>query len=98
MMNKSANTPNNGAVMTISKILKAVMSLAAEAELCALFVNCREVIPAQIVLEDMGHKQTTTHMKTDNTTAIGVENNNIVSKRLNSMDTRINWLQCRISQ
>ena len=34
-------------------------------------------------------------MQTDNTTALGVVNNNIVSKILKSMDMIINWLCCR---
>ena len=74
------------------------MSLAAEAELCALFVNCCEAIPERILLEDMGHKQPPTPMQIDNPTALGVLNKNIVSKLLKSMDMRINWLQCRIAQ
>ena len=84
--------------MTISQIIKAVMSSAAEAELCALFVNFREAIPARIVLEEMEHNQSPTPIQTDNTTTLGVVNKNIVSKRLNSMDMRINWMQCRIAQ
>ena len=32
---------NNGAVLTISQIIKAVMSSAAEAELGALYINSR---------------------------------------------------------
>ena len=87
--------PNNGAVTKISRIIKAVMSSAAEAELCALFVNCRKAVPARTTLEEMGHKQTPTPMQMDNTTALGVVNNNIVSKKLNSMEMRINWLRCR---
>ena len=51
MMEESATPPNNGTVMTISQIIKAVMSSAAEAELCTLFVNCRESIPARIFQE-----------------------------------------------
>ena len=98
MTDESATPPKNGAVMTISQTIKAVMSQAAEAELCALFVNFREAIPARIVLEEMGHKQPPTPIQTDNTTALGVANNNIVSKRFKSMDMRINWLRCRISQ
>ena len=39
MTDKSENSPNNGAVMTISKMIKTVMYSAAEAELCELFVN-----------------------------------------------------------
>jgi hypothetical protein len=37
--------PNNGAVLNISKILKAVMSSAAKAKLGALYINSREAIP-----------------------------------------------------
>ena len=32
--------PNNGAVMTISQIIKAVLVLAAEAKVGTLFINC----------------------------------------------------------
>jgi hypothetical protein len=48
--------PNNGAVLNISKILKAVMSSAAKAELGALYINTREAIPMRHLLEEMGHK------------------------------------------
>ena len=41
MSNKTAFPPNNVAVLNIAKIFKAVMSSAAEAELGALFINCR---------------------------------------------------------
>jgi len=37
--------PDNGAVLNISKILKTVMSSAAEAELGALYINARKAIP-----------------------------------------------------
>ncbi len=35
---------NNGAVLNISKIIKAVMSSAAEAELGVLFINAKTVV------------------------------------------------------
>ena len=41
---------NNGAVLTISHIIKAIMSSAAEAELGALYINCRGAIPARQLL------------------------------------------------
>ena len=47
---------NNGAVLTIAQIIKAAMSSTAEAELGALYINCREAIPACQLLEEMGHK------------------------------------------
>ena len=46
----------------------------------------------------MGHKQPPTPMQTDNTTALGVVNDNIVSKKLKSMDMIISWLRYRAAQ
>ena len=62
------------------------MSSTAKAELCALFINFREAVPARITLEEMKHKQPPTQTQTDNTTALGVVNDNTVSKKLKSMD------------
>ena len=98
MSDDSAVPPNNGSVLTISQIIKAVMSSAAEAELGALFINCREAISARHALETMGHEQPPTPIKNDNTTALGVVTNNIASKQIKSMDTKLHWLRCRIAQ
>jgi hypothetical protein len=76
----SSNTkdpPNNGAILNISKILNAVISSAAEAELGALYINACEAIPMRQLLEEMGHKQPKTPIQTNNSTALGVVNNNI---------------------
>ena len=89
---------NNGAVLTVAKIIKAVMSSAAEAELGALYINCREAIPARHQLEEMGHPQPPTPIQTDNTTALGVINNTIQPKRTKAMDMRFHWLRCRERQ
>jgi hypothetical protein len=89
--------PNNSAVSTILQIIKAVMTLAAEAKVGALFINCHEVVPARYVLKFLGHPQPPTPMQTDNRTALGVGNQNIM-KKLKSMDMKYHWLQCRISQ
>ena len=51
MTDESMEPPNNGAVTTISRIIKSVMSYTAEAELCALFINFREAVPEIITLE-----------------------------------------------
>ena len=65
MTDESVNPPNNGAVITISKIIKPVMSFAAESEICALFVNSRGAIPELTVQEEMGNKQPPTPMQTE---------------------------------
>ena len=71
------NPANNGAVLNLAQFIKAVMSSAMEAELGALYIKAQEAVPQQITLTEMGHKQPQTPMQTDNTTALGVMNNNI---------------------
>ncbi len=97
MSNDEVISSNNGAILTILQIIKAVMSSVAEAEIGALYINCKGAIPAQHTLEYFGHKQPLTPMQTDNTTALGVVNNNVM-KKLKSMDMKYHWLQCRINQ
>ena len=98
MSDNLAVPQNNGSVLTISQIIKAVMSSAAEAELGALLINCREAIPARHEFETMGHKHLPTPIQTDNTTALRVVTNNIASKRLKSMAMKLHWLRCCIAQ
>jgi hypothetical protein len=96
----SSNTPhphNNGAVLTIAQIIKAVVSLAANAKIGALYINCREAVPACHTLEFLGHPQPPTPIQTDNTMVLGVVNNNVM-KKLKAMDMKYHWLQDRISQ
>jgi hypothetical protein len=47
----------NGAILIISKVLKHVMSLAAEAEIGAVFINAKEGAVLRTTLEEVGHKQ-----------------------------------------
>ena len=90
--------PNNGAVLNIAQIMKTIMSLEAEAEIGAMYVNAREAIPAQQSLNEMGHRQPRTPMKTDNTAANSVVTNNVQPKRTKEMDMRFHWLRCRDAQ
>jgi hypothetical protein len=90
--------PNNGAILTVSTIIKAVMSSAAEAELGALFINAKEAVYLRQILIEMGHPQPKTPIQTDNTTAEGVINNKIQPKRTKAMDMRFHWLRCREAQ
>jgi hypothetical protein len=94
MSNNTAKLPNNGAILTITQIIKAVMSLAAKAKVGALYINCREAIPARHTLKFMGYPIPPTPMQTDNTTALGIVNNNII-KKLKAMDIKYNWLHNR---
>ena len=89
---------NNGAVLNISQIIKAVMSSAAEAELGALFINAKTAVSIRQTLEEMGHPQPRTPIQTDNSTAHALLTNRILPKALKAMDMRFNWLRCRDAQ
>ena len=43
---------DNGAIITLSKIIKHVMTSALEAEIAALFDNCKAVAPLRVTLEE----------------------------------------------
>ena len=91
MSKNSADPLNNGAVLTIAQIIKAVLSSASKAEIGALYINCRESILARHALIAMGHPQPPTPMQTDNTTVLGVIHNTINPSRIKSMDVRFHW-------
>jgi len=96
MSDNSKFPPNNGAVLNISQIIKAVMSSAAESELGALFINAKGAVPARMTLEEMGHQQPPTPVQTDNSTAHGVLTNTITPKATTkAMDMRFWWLRDR---
>jgi hypothetical protein len=89
---------NNGAVLNISQIIKAVMSSAAEAELGALFINAKAAVSMRHTLVELGHPQPLTPMQTDNATATALLTNKIMPKALKAMDMRFHWLRCRTAQ
>jgi hypothetical protein len=89
---------NNGAVLNISQIIRAVMSSAAEAELAALFINAKTAVSMRQTLIELGHPQPRTPMQTDNSTAHALLTNKILPKALKAMDMRFRWLKCREAQ
>jgi hypothetical protein len=54
--NKNDKNLTNGAILIISKVLKHVMSSAAEAEIGAVFINAKEGAVLRKTLEELGHK------------------------------------------
>jgi hypothetical protein len=55
----------NGAIFTFCGILKCVVASAAEAELAALFLNCKEGKIVRLILEELGHPQPPTPVHCD---------------------------------
>jgi hypothetical protein len=88
----------NEAILIISKVLKHVMSSAAEAEIGAVFINAKEGAVLCTTLEEVGHKQPPTPMETDNTTATGYSNGTIKQKRTKAIDMRFYWIKDRVKQ
>jgi hypothetical protein len=93
MSSDTKDLANNGAVLNTAQLIKAVMSLAAEAKLGALYVNACKAVPIQNLLHEIGHPKPPTPIQTDNSTALGVVNSNIQPRQTKAMDTRFYWLR-----
>ncbi len=63
MSSDTTDPINNGAILNIAQLIKALMSSAAKAELGALYINTQEAVPMHNVLKEMGHLQPPTQRK-----------------------------------
>jgi hypothetical protein len=88
----------SGAILIIIKVLKHVMSSAAEAEIEAVLINAKEGAVLRTTLEELGHTQPPIPMETDNITATGYNNGRIKQKRAKAMDMRFYWIKDRAKQ
>ena len=88
----------NGSIFTLYKILKFVVASAAEAELGALFLNCKEGTIIRLILEELGHKQPPTPIHCDNMTAAGIANDTVKKHRSRSMEMRFFWVTDQVKQ
>ena len=75
----------NGSILVLARIIKFVMSSAAEAEIAGLFMNAKQAIPLRQTLIEMGFPQPPTKIKTDNSTANSFANNTIKQNRSKAM-------------
>jgi hypothetical protein len=85
--------PNNGAIHTVSSILKNVMSSATEAKFAGLFHNARDGASLQTALVEMGQPQPPTPIQTDNSCAAGITNGTVCQRKSKAMDMRFYWVQ-----
>ena len=74
------------------------MASAAEAETAGIFGNAQMAITIRRALEQLGHPQPPTPIKTDNSTAHSFVHNNIKQRRSKTWDMRWNWLRDRKTQ
>ena len=73
----------NSSVLTLSQIIKFVMSFASEAELGALFITAQEMGATRNTLEEMKWAQPKSPIQIDNFAIAGVVNNTIVPRKIN---------------
>jgi hypothetical protein len=86
---------NNGVILTLSSIIKDIMSLASEAESAALYYGCKLAVPICKTLEEMGHPQLKcTMITTNNITAQGFTMGTMTPKTSKLMDQCFHWLKC----
>ncbi len=92
--------PNDdGTILNITQVIKTVMSSASKADLGILYVNVREAIYIQKILEAMGQPQPKMPLQTENSTAEEVVNKNVHPKRTKAMYTQFHWLHdCEAQQ
>eukprot|EP00804_Cyclotella_cryptica_P028661 CCRYP_008183-RA/>CCRYP_008183-RA protein AED:0.20 eAED:0.05 QI:0/0/0/0.66/1/1/6/0/1274 len=79
----------NGPILTLAQIIKFVASSAAEAELAGLYICAKQMVPLCNSLEEMGWPQPKSPIQTNNTTALGVANKTIITKKMKSMDMHL---------
>jgi hypothetical protein len=86
---------NNGAILTLSTIIKHVMLSASKATLAALYYGCKLAALLQTTLEEIVHIQpTSTPITTNNVTAQDLTMGTMTPKASISMDQCFHWLKC----
>jgi hypothetical protein len=95
---KTDKKPTNRAILIISKVLKHVMSSAAEAEIGAVFYKCQGRSSPSNNIRRIRAPSAPISMETDNTTATGYSNGTIKQKRTKAMDMRFYWIKDRVKQ
>jgi hypothetical protein len=95
LTNQNNKNFNNGAVLTLSSIIKHVMSSASEAELLTLYYGCKMAAPLRTTLKELEHNQPKpTPVTTNNITAQGLTMGTMTAKASKSMDQCFHWLKC----
>jgi hypothetical protein len=95
---KGGQQPHNGALLTLSKILRMVVASAAEAEMGALFLNAKEGANIKNILRDMGYPHPATPLQTDNTTAHAILRGTCKQQRSKAIDMCFYWVRDRTVQ
>jgi hypothetical protein len=91
LSDKTSNQPGrpNGPILNLAKILRNVMSSAAEAEVGVLFLKAREGPVLGNTLDGpLGHAQPGTPLQTDNSTTDGIIYRTVNQQRSKAIEMR----------
>ena len=88
----------NGPILTECKTIRTVVASAAEAETHGIFHNAQTALPIRFLLNQMGHPQPPTPLKTDNKIAEAFVQQEMRHKKSKSWDMRLWWLKDRLIQ
>ena len=95
---KKPDPKPNGPLHTECKTVRNVMSSAAEAETIGIFHNAKTAVPIRTTLQELGHQQPATTIRTDNSTSHGILTSTIRQKKSKAFDMNIYWIRDRIRQ
>ena len=84
--------PLNGPVHVECRVLRHVVTSAAEAETAALFYNTQMALELVHILRALGHPQQPISIKTDNVTAASFVKDTLKQRRSKAWDVRYHWL------
>ena len=88
----------NGPIYVLAKVIKSVMSSAAEAESELLFFNAGEAVQYIKTLEELGHIHHPVRLRTDNNTDSVIANKTIKLSKVKKWDMHDWWMIDRIDQ
>jgi hypothetical protein len=87
LTNQNNKNFSNGAVLTLSAIIKHVMSSVSYVEISVLYYGCKMAAPLCTTLKELGHNQASPiTITTNNITAQGLTMGTMRAKALKSMD------------
>jgi len=86
----------NGSILTISKIIDAVVASACESEYASLFKVAQAAESLRTTLNEMGHEQEETKLLCDNTCAIGIAKSTAKIRRSKAINMRFHWIKDRV--
>ncbi len=95
LTNQNNKNLDNGAVLTLSAIIKHAMSSTSKAGLSALYYGCKMAAPLRTTLKELGHNQANpTPITTNYITVQGLTMGTMTAKASKSMGQRFHWLKC----